>query len=148
MKSGGEGGIRTLGGLTPSPVFKTGTFNRSVTSPCGKWLRINEVTPITEAPRPITGNFRRRLLVKARGTGIITISLCKEDQDDMNRMANTVTRAQPSVLSTNKVVRNTYILLSMTLLFSALTAGASMALNRSEERRVGKECRSRWSPYH
>ena len=24
----------------------------------------------------------------------------------------------------------------------------SLALNRSEERRVGKECRSRWSPYH
>ena len=22
------------------------------------------------------------------------------------------------------------------------------AVNRSEERRVGKECRSRWSPYH
>ena len=47
----------------------------------------------------------------------------------MNRLANTVTRAQPSVLATNKVIRNTYILLSMTLLFSALTAGASMALN-------------------
>src|SRR5205807_7614469 len=30
-------------------------------------------------------------------------------------------------------------------------AGASAAaarLHRSEERRVGKECRSRWSPYH
>ena len=26
--------------------------------------------------------------------------------------------------------------------------GKSMAANRSEERRVGKECRSRWSPYH
>ena len=25
---------------------------------------------------------------------------------------------------------------------------ASLALRRSEERRVGKECRSRWSPYH
>ena len=24
----------------------------------------------------------------------------------------------------------------------------SDALDRSEERRVGKECRSRWSPYH
>ena len=24
----------------------------------------------------------------------------------------------------------------------------SSASNRSEERRVGKECRSRWSPYH
>src|SRR5258706_7321456 len=25
---------------------------------------------------------------------------------------------------------------------------AAQALRRSEERRVGKECRSRWSPYH
>src|SRR2546428_12146922 len=25
---------------------------------------------------------------------------------------------------------------------------AVKSLNRSEERRVGKECRSRWSPYH
>ena len=24
----------------------------------------------------------------------------------------------------------------------------TLFLNRSEERRVGKECRSRWSPYH
>ena len=23
-----------------------------------------------------------------------------------------------------------------------------LLMNRSEERRVGKECRSRWSPYH
>ena len=26
--------------------------------------------------------------------------------------------------------------------------GKKSFLNRSEERRVGKECRSRWSPYH
>ena len=26
--------------------------------------------------------------------------------------------------------------------------GSLPVLNRSEERRVGKECRSRWSPYH
>ena len=25
---------------------------------------------------------------------------------------------------------------------------ADLILSRSEERRVGKECRSRWSPYH
>ena len=24
----------------------------------------------------------------------------------------------------------------------------TLAVSRSEERRVGKECRSRWSPYH
>ena len=34
-----------------------------------------------------------------------------------------------SVLATNQVIRNTYILLSLTLLFSAATAGVSMALN-------------------
>ena len=47
----------------------------------------------------------------------------------MDPLANTITRTQPSVLATNKVIRNTYILLSMTLLFSAMTAAASMTLN-------------------
>ena len=28
------------------------------------------------------------------------------------------------------------------------TCGHGGGLTRSEERRVGKECRSRWSPYH
>ena len=27
-------------------------------------------------------------------------------------------------------------------------SGLFVAMPRSEERRVGKECRSRWSPYH
>jgi len=40
-----------------------------------------------------------------------------------------MSRTETSVLSTNKVIRNTYTLLSMTLLFSAVTAGISMALN-------------------
>src|SRR6516225_468106 len=30
----------------------------------------------------------------------------------------------------------------------ATLLGATFCLPRSEERRVGKECRSRWSPYH
>ena len=45
------------------------------------------------------------------------------------QMTNTATRTESAALSTNKVIRNTYTLLSMTLLFSALTAGVSMALN-------------------
>jgi modulator of FtsH protease len=40
-----------------------------------------------------------------------------------------VTRPQESVLATNKLLKNTYILLSMTLLFSAATAGLSMTFN-------------------
>lgn len=43
---------------------------------------------------------------------------------------NTVrTVSSESVLATNKVLKNTYMLLSMTLLFSALTAGISMSMN-------------------
>ena len=31
---------------------------------------------------------------------------------------------------------------------AALKSQATEKVKRSEERRVGKECRSRWSPYH
>ena len=31
---------------------------------------------------------------------------------------------------------------------NGLSADAVLQNDRSEERRVGKECRSRWSPYH
>ena len=37
-------------------------------------------------------------------------------------------RSSESVISSNTVIRNTYLLLSMTLLFSALTAGVSVVL--------------------
>jgi modulator of FtsH protease len=41
----------------------------------------------------------------------------------------TVIASEQSVLSTNKVLRNTYTLLSMTLLFSALCAGVAVMTN-------------------
>jgi len=41
----------------------------------------------------------------------------------------TLGHAQTAVLETNRVIRNTYMLLSLTLAFSAVTAGAAMALN-------------------
>jgi modulator of FtsH protease len=47
----------------------------------------------------------------------------------MSMLDKTVVISQPSVLSTNKVIRNTYTLLSMTLLFSALTAGIAVMTN-------------------
>jgi len=39
-----------------------------------------------------------------------------------------VARPREAVVATNKLIRNTYTLLAMTLLFSALTAGASMVM--------------------
>ena len=48
---------------------------------------------------------------------------------NMKSQVATLGHAQTAVLETNKVIRNTYMLLSLTLAFSALTAGAAMALN-------------------
>ena len=45
------------------------------------------------------------------------------------RLNTVATRSDTQVVATNKVLKNTYALLSMTLLFSALTAGLSMKLN-------------------
>lgn len=45
------------------------------------------------------------------------------------RLNTVAARPQESILATNKVLKNTYLLLSLTLLFSAMTAGASMYLN-------------------
>ena len=47
----------------------------------------------------------------------------------MSMIEKTVIRSEQSVLATNNVLRNTYALLSMTLIFSALCAGAAVALN-------------------
>ncbi|MDH5183294.1 MAG: Bax inhibitor-1/YccA family protein [Gammaproteobacteria bacterium] len=44
-------------------------------------------------------------------------------------ISNASPQTQTAVLASNKVIRNTYTLLSMTLLFSALVAGISMTLN-------------------
>ena len=47
----------------------------------------------------------------------------------MNTPVSTISRTLLITLATNRVLRNTYALLAMTLAFSALTAGVSMALN-------------------
>ena len=37
---------------------------------------------------------------------------------------------------------------SYKIVHKTVKKGDVLKINRSEERRVGKECRSRWSPYH
>lgn len=50
----------------------------------------------------------------------------------MNEVELNIGRSHESALSVNKVVRNTYMLLSMTLFFSAICAVATMALQVSQ----------------
>ena len=49
----------------------------------------------------------------------------------------------PPVVAISLCFATKQVLISM---FAGLFAGS--LIMRSEERRVGKECRSRWSPYH
>jgi len=45
------------------------------------------------------------------------------------RLTTATARQDSNILATNRLLRNTYLLLSLTLLFSALTAGVAMTLN-------------------
>jgi len=47
----------------------------------------------------------------------------------MNQYQPSIARTSGAVLTTNKLIRNTYTLLSLTLLFSAATAGLAVVLN-------------------
>jgi modulator of FtsH protease len=47
----------------------------------------------------------------------------------MSTYLQQATGTQAGAITSNRVLRNTYLLLALTLLFSAVTAGASMALN-------------------
>src|SRR3989449_6952065 len=70
-------------------------------------------------------------------------------EDDETKPAPAVRKAEKLILQDD-----------VKLIVGAVSSGATMAVmdvtkkhktihwNRSEERRVGKECRSRWSPYH
>ena len=52
------------------------------------------------------------------------------------------------ILNDLRAARGEPLLSEGTLLLLNLSPSRSEAAGRSEERRVGKECRSRWSPYH
>ena len=63
----------------------------------------------------------------------------------MNPQVTTINRSQSAVSSTNKLVRNTYMLLSMTLAFAALTAGISMSLTMTSKSFPAAHKQSAWS---
>ena len=59
----------------------------------------------------------------------------------LNLMGISITKSTYAKLETNRMNIKASELVALAKLFHT-------DINRSEERRVGKECRSRWSPYH
>ena len=92
MKNGGEGGIRTHGGLAPTPVFKTGAFDHSATSPWGRAVRLH----IGSAPdckyfqilaagleRQLARFLAARLVtIQATANGVMRDESCRPQQAD------------------------------------------------------------------
>ena len=75
-------------------------------------------------------------------TGLDVAALCFEENDKLNITEYT----QICMLTTEAAI---YAALKEEGITCDVTAGLSLGeYGRSEERRVGKECRSRWSPYH
>ena len=63
-----------------------------------------------------------------------------------NRTVSVLAQALPRILTAGLTMTIPLTLLSF--FFAMIIAVAVALVQRSEERRVGEECRSRWSPYH
>ena len=79
----------------------------------------------------------------------------QEDYDRLNAIANvsSIVRDDPMLDAMFNISNKTQAQLcsaysSKARYISCMNLTMSCSLTRSEERRVGKECRSRWSPYH
>ena len=80
-----------------------------------------------------------------------------EGNDKMVKIASAIREGANAYLKHQyTTVAKVFVVVFVILLVIAFASGGSMLskftpfafLTRSEERRVGKECRSRWSPYH
>src|SRR3989442_4927607 len=80
-------------------------------------------------------------------TGVQTCALPISSQGSHNRPFSAVGRDDYPAAGYGILAKFGHSsLLTLTSAFS--NPGREQVLHRSEERRVGKECRSRWSPYH
>src|SRR5258708_22711834 len=75
----------------------------------------------------------------------------KQITTDLNRAFFSRSAWQRALVIIAGVIMNTFLAIAIFYIYFAFThftTEVPLLDNRSEERRVGKECRSRWSPYH
>ena len=83
-------------------------------------------------------------VVRLRGSVDIEHTLAKRGAEKLWNLVNT----EPFVNALGALTGNQAMQQVKAGLKAIYLSGWQVAADRSEERRVGKECRSRWSPYH
>ena len=92
-----------------------------------------------------SSNDRRELTYRVRWWALVQPVLTNQGAHSVKNGENVPSRIQePGDVRTHVVLAAAHDALRIDIL-NALVA---FEPHRSEERRVGKECRSRWSPYH
>ena len=125
---------------TSGVASSTGTFKAKV-GPAGKEISVTVTTSTTlvqlrDAINSANGDVTASIINDGSGSNPYRLSLTAKNTG----VANTVTvTSNPTSLDFDKKrVEEAF----------AATTNSYAGTVRSEERRVGKECRSRWSPYH
>ena len=68
--------------------------------------------------------------------------------EEYRSLMNRLKRIQGQLRGIENMLENNAYCTDIMVQTAAVTAALNSFNKRSEERRVGKECRSRWSPYH
>ena len=67
---------------------------------------------------------------------------------ELDRLMESIDKTRNSVVRISVENKGRILLLDPDNIFFCKSEEKKIIISRSEERRVGKECRSRWSPYH
>ena len=110
------------------------------------WLRLQDLEHDLEDLDHAEGCVRFRGVKGTTGTQASFLELFDGDHDKVRELDERVTKSM-GFERTFGVTGQTYPRQLDFRVCQALSSVAQSA-HRSEERRVGKECRSRWSPYH
>ena len=106
-----------------------------------------------------TERFERTLWTKKQNGSLIESNVYSDEESESLEIAYLISKQIKNGLSANEIAimyrvnaqsRSFEVALSSLGLRYRLVGGVRFydRRERSEERRVGKECRSRWSPYH
>ena len=74
---------------------------------------------------------------------MLEIVVCDDDMADLERAVNMLHK----IFTSQKIAYHIGQFASANQMLENIS-NVDIGILRSEERRVGKECRSRWSPYH